>query len=392
MFQTRPLLNPLIVAARNQSRLEKFVTGSERLNITFVCPADNLSGGMRVIALHAAQLARRGHKVIAALPRPAALSLRARLRRVAKQVPASLANTISFFKDVPFTVRWLDHPGPVTDRDLPDADVVVATWWETAEWVWKLSEAKGAKLHFMQDYEIWGPPENAARVDAVGALPIPKIVIAQWVWELIEQRWGQIPIASVPNSVETNKFFAPPRGKQSVPTVGLTYSSLPNKGSDVSLAAIELARRSVPELRVIAFGATPTTAETQLPKNTEFHVQVPDEALRDLYAACDAWLFGTRKEGFGLPILEAMACRTPVIGTPAGAARELIGQGGGILVANEDVPAMAQAIVRLVEMTDSQWRELSDAAYRTATAYSWDNATDRFEQAVRSVTKRLSRA
>ena len=83
-----------------------------------------------------------------------------------------------------------------------------------------------------------------------------------------------------------------------------------------------------------------------------------------------------------------MACRTPVIGTPAGAARELIGQGGGILVANEDVPAMAQAIVRLVEMTDSQWRELSDAAYRTATAYSWDDATDRFEQAVRSVTRR----
>jgi glycosyltransferase involved in cell wall biosynthesis len=364
------------------------VTGSERLTITFVCPPDNPSGGMRVIAIYAAQLARRGHKVMAALPRPATPSFRSRIRRFARRSSDPLASTLSFFKDVPFVVHWLDHAGPITDRDLPNADVVIATWWETAEWVWKLSASKGAKLHFMQDYEVWGPPENTVRVDAVGALPIPKIVIARWVWELIEQRWGQTPIALVPNSVETNKFFASPRGKQPFPTVGLTYSSLPNKGSDISLAAIELAQRDLPQLRVIAFGATPPTAETKLPNNTEFHVQVPDEMLRDLYASCDAWLFGTRKEGFGLPILEAMACRTPVIGTPAGAARELIGQGGGILVANEDTTAMAQAIVRLATMTDVQWREVSNAAYRTATNYSWDDATGRFEEAVRSVAKR----
>jgi glycosyltransferase involved in cell wall biosynthesis len=342
---------------------------------------------MRVIALHAAQLARRGHKVTAVLPRPAPPSLRARIRGFVKRTPDPFKSTLSFFKNVPFNVRRLDHPGPATDRDLPDADVVIATWWETAEWVWKLSDVKGAKLHFMQDYEVWGPPENTVRVDAVGALPLPKIVIARWVWELIEQRWNQTPIALVPNSVETNKFFAAPRGKQSVPTVGLTYSSLPNKGSDVSLAAITLARRNVPDLRVIAFGTAPTTAETPLPENTEFHVQVPDEMLRDLYARCDAWLFGTRKEGFGLPILEAMACRTPVIGTPAGAGPELIGQGGGILVENEDVPAMAQAIVRVAEMTDMQWLELSNAAYRTATTYTWDDASDRFERAIRKVVR-----
>jgi glycosyltransferase involved in cell wall biosynthesis len=370
-----------------ETRVEKLVTGSERLTITFVCPADSLSGGMRVIALYAAQLARRGHKVIAALPRPTAPSFRARIRGFVKRAPDPLSNTLSFFKNVPFVVHWLDHAGPITDRDLPDADVVIATWWETAEWVWKLSASKGAKLHFMQDYEVWGPPENTPRVDAVSALPIPKIVIARWVWELVERRWGQTPIALVPNSVETEKFFAPPRGKQPTPTVGLTYSSLPNKGSDVSFAAIEMARHDVHDLRVIAFGAAPPNV---LPDGTEFHVQVPDEQLRDLYAACDAWLFGTRKEGFGLPILEAMACRTPVIGTPAGAAQQLIGQGGGILVPIEDVSAMARAIVGLAKMKDIQWRELSDAAYRTATTYTWEDATHRFEEAIKSVARKSS--
>jgi len=44
-----------------------------------------------------------------------------------------------------------------------------------------------------------------------------------------------------------------------------------------------------------------------------------------------------------LPILEAMACRTPVIGTPAGPAPELLGAGGGILVRPEDPADMAMA-------------------------------------------------
>ena len=68
-----------------------------------------------------------------------------------------------------------------------------------------------------------------------------------------------------------------------------------------------------------------------LPRDTEFHLRPPQDRIRDIYSKCDAWLFGSRSEGFGLPILEAMACRTPVIGTPAGAAPELLGDGRGIL-------------------------------------------------------------
>ena len=110
--------------------------------------------------------------------------------------------------------------------------------------------------------------------------------------------------------------------------------------------------------------------------------------FKDLYSSCDAWLFGSLNEGFGLPILEAMACRTPVIGTPVGAAPELISEGNGILVKPEDPEDMARAIIQIVNMSNEQWKKMSDVAYKTATSYTWDDATDLFEEAIYTAIER----
>ena len=222
-------------------------------------------------------------------------------------------------------------------------------------------------------------------MDATCRLPIPKIVIAKWVTELLGSRFGQVPVALVSNSVDTQLFTAPPRQKQIVPTVGFTYTPMHNKGADITIAAIELARKELPALKVISFGSMMVTPELPLPADTEFFFRVPDRELPTLYASCDAWLFGTRIEGFGLPILEAMACRTPVIGTPAGAAPELLALGGGIAVPMENPQAMADAILRIAGMPENDWRELSDSAHTTATSYTWDDATDRLETALEHI-------
>jgi glycosyltransferase involved in cell wall biosynthesis len=263
---------------------------------------------------------------------------------------------------------------------VPDADVVVATWWETAEWVWRLSSSKGTKVHFMQDYETWGG--GVERVDATCRLPIPKIVASRWIRDLLAERFQQVALACIPYGVDTTRFFAVPRTKQSVPTVGLTYTTFKNKGCDVSLRAFGLACQAVPELRLVAYGNMPVSRDLPLPPDATYLCKVTDEALRHTYAQCDAWLFGTRVEGFGLPILEAMACRTPVIATPAGAAPELLEHGVGMVVEPEDPDSMARAIVALCRMPDEQWQALSDVAHRRATGYSWDEATRRFEAAL----------
>ncbi len=83
-----------------------------------------------------------------------------------------------------------------------------------------------------------------------------------------------------------------------------------------------------------------------------------------------------------MPILEAMACRVPVIATPTGAAPELIAPGGGMIVPMDDPAAMAREIERIVRLPDEQWRAMSDLAHQTATRYTWDDATDLFETAL----------
>ena len=107
--------------------------------------------------------------------------------------------------------------------------------------------------------------------------------------------------------------------------------------------------------------------------------------LRETIPQCDAWLFSSQTEGFGLPILEAMACRTPVIGTSGGQPRASRRRRRN-LVAADDPNDMAHAIEHILNMSEADWMHLSDLALATAAQYTWDNATDQFEAALRTAT------
>jgi glycosyltransferase involved in cell wall biosynthesis len=138
----------------------------------------------------------------------------------------------------------------------------------------------------------------------------------------------------------------------------------------------------------VSFGAIQPNEGLPLPEGSEFIFQPPQDKIRDLYGKCDAWLFGSRSEGFGLPLLEAMACRAPVIATPAGAAPELVARGGGILVPQEDPDAMAAGIVKVCRADEPAWRQMSDNAFGVASSYTWDDATDRFEAALKKAIEK----
>jgi glycosyltransferase involved in cell wall biosynthesis len=157
--------------------------------------------------------------------------------------------------------------------------------------------------------------------------------------------------------------------------VGFIYAHAAIKGSDICIAACALARQQIPDLQVLAFGTEAVSADLPLPPDTDYFYRPAQHDLRSHYAACDYWLFGSRLDSFGLPILEAMACRTPVIGVPIGAAPDLIDQGGGVLVAPESAQDMADAIVALCRDSEAEWQRLSVCAHATAHAYSWTDAT-----------------
>jgi len=349
----------------------------------------SISGGDRVVATYAECLHKRGHDVLVVSRPRFPMSWRERLRALLKGQGwlSDQKKHPSHFDHLDVPCRLTHHFGPVTDDDLPDADVVIATWWETAEWVANLSQSKGAKAYFIQHHEVFDylPKERA---EASYRLPLHKITIAQWLVDVMKTQYKDHHVSLVPNSVDTTQFFAPPRERQKTPTIGLIYSKLPWKGCDISLEAFSIAAQQIPNLRLISFGSNPPVPNLPLPPGTEFSLSPSQEALRDLYSKCDAWLFGSRIEGYGLPILEAMACRTPVIGTPAGAAPELLAEGAGLLVNPEDPVDMARAIVKIYQISEDQWKEMSNKAHAKATGYTLDTAVDLFESALHTTVER----
>jgi len=293
------------------------------MRITFIAPHAGYSGGIRVIATHARRLDRRGHQVLVVVATPAHAQREGptQARRQGSEEPAWMSDKGGHFDGVPVEHRVLNKIRAVTDADVPDADVIVATWWETAEWVSSLSPRKGAKVFFIQgdETELCKDDRARERLAATWRLPMTKVAVAGWLVRLGQQRCPGHEIALVQNSVDLDHFRAPPRGKQAIPSVGMIFSNAPVKGADLMRDAYRRAKERIANLRLVAFGDAPTAGGPAWPQDVPIEIRPAQDRIPSLYASCDAWLFGTRREGFGLPILEAMACRTPVIGTPAGA-------------------------------------------------------------------------
>jgi len=352
-------------------------------------PADDLTGGNRVVATYAKILRARGHEVLVVSNAPDRPSVREQLRALRhgqwRAMRARLAPKPGHIALSGVPHKVLDRPRPVQARDLPDADVLIATWWETAVWMQAMPAAKGRKVHLIQGFETWTGGEVRERVHAALRLPNLKLAISAGLKRDIEAELGDLGIAVVPNAVDLQQFDAPPRARGEPPTVGFIYAQAPFKGADRCLRAVALARQTLPELRVLAFGADQPTPEWPLPADTRYVCRPAQDQLATLYASCDAWLFPSRVDSFGLPILEAMACRTPVIGVPVGAAPELLADGAGVLVGSSSaamseqdlVEEMARAILAVCQQPASAWQRMSQCAYERAHSYSWIDATDR---------------
>lgn len=360
------------------------------MRICWILPEAQMTGGTKLIATYARKLRERGHEVVAISTPPAPISLRLRARYLIRERRwHSLRPGRSPLDDAGIEHRILDRARPVTDADVPDGDVVVATWWETAEPVAALSPRKGAKAYLMMDYGA--PGMEIERIAPTWKLPLHIVTIAAWLVELIHEHAPEARVDLVPCSVDPEEFHAPPRGRQAVPAVGFNYRDAWSKGPDIVLEAFKLARERIPHLQLKTYGPVPVSRRRALPEGMSFRYLPKTEELKDIYAACDAWLFASRREGFGLQIVEAMACRTPVIATPAGAAPELIAaRGGGVLVGQEDPEDMARAIERFCTMDEAEWRRFSNAALATVAAYTWDDATDRLEKALAAAIERTA--
>ncbi len=97
---------------------------------------------------------------------------------------------------------------------------------------------------------------------------------------------------------------------------------------------------------------------------------LPQQDLVTLYRAADTLIQPSSYEGFGLPVLEAMACGCPVVATDLDVFREIIGH-AGVLVSCDNISGFGNALLALLQSRRQQ-DELRQAGLEQAQRFSWD--------------------
>ncbi len=122
--------------------------------------------------------------------------------------------------------------------------------------------------------------------------------------------------------------------------------------------------------RGVGDGLCAIAAEADAPDAVVLLGQVSDERLQALYQGAAALVYPSLYEGFGLPVLEAMAVGTPVIASRAASMPEVLGD-AGMLLDPLDAGAWADAVVKVVN--DEHVRErMRHAGLARAAMFTWE--------------------
>ena len=160
----------------------------------------------------------------------------------------------------------------------------------------------------------------------------------------------------LPNALDPSFQIFPAPLRRDVPPVILVVARLTRgdryKGVDHMIEAMPAIRATIPDavLRVIGRGDDLPRLQTLrnrlgLRSAVEFLGYLDDRRLTTEFQACRLFALPSKKEGFGLVFLEAMACGRPCLGARAGGIPDVITDDTGVLVEFGDVPGIAAASI-----------------------------------------------
>ncbi len=345
------------------------------MDITFLVPFKGIAGGLRVVTCYGNALIRRGHRVTVVYPKRE-FAFRERLRREVKRAFHHEKDHLDYFCG-----KLLEVP-EISAAHIPDGDVVIATSFQTAEWAAPLPGRCGAKSYLIQGYEkMWA--KESEDVDATFRLPFRKIVISRWLKDLVEEISGERGIPVIPNGRDFFLSCFDGEGITRKFDVGLLYSPVPLKRTDVALKALAILMERHPGLKIAMFGSQEPDLE-QYPDfpfgKVEFQRTPTQEEIRRTYLDTKVWITASSTEGFCLPALEAISLGCPIVSADNRGVLDVISDGvEGYIVPAGDPAALADRVSRLLDDRELLNR-MSAAALRRADDFSWERSTDMLEK------------
>ena len=321
------------------------------LRIVYVTEGTGVGGGHRDIFEHLNRLSARGHDV-----------------------------SLFTLDDPP---EWFPLHVPVHSfadydelaRSLADLDAIkVATWWMTAEPVWRASIQRGLPVYFVQDIETSYFPDNErARHDVLDSYrpEFRYMTISSWN----RDRLHELGLAAelIPPGIDLDNFRPLADVERREDTVLAVGRSNPLKNLPLTIAAWKKLRRPRPEL--LLFGIEPELADGDGMR----YIESPDdEQVNELFNRSTVFVQTSTHEGFALPPLEAMATGAAVVCTDAHGNRDFCRDEVNCLMPAPSSTAVSASLARL--LADPQLRErLGHAGIETAQQYAWEDRIDALE-------------
>jgi len=234
---------------------------------------------------------------------------------------------------------------------------VICTHVHLAPLLW-LAKQLGQKFEYdivVHGIEVWKPVTRLQKLALNSARRI--LSISEFTRRDMLSRYPNLEekIVILPNALDPSFSQSSDSANDTVPDTILTVSRLAahdrTKGIDHLIEAMPKILETHPSarLRIVGEGsdrirleklATASEASAQI----QFLGFVPDERLKQEFTQCTLFALPSKKEGFGLVYLEAMAAGKPCIVAAAGGAPEVIDQDSGLIVPYGDIEQIASAI------------------------------------------------
>lgn len=285
------------------------------------------------------------------------------------------------------TIDWMDNRIPIqiipsnNSKYIPEADILVATAWQTAEFAAKLSPAKGEKFYFIQHEEsLWTrDKEKAARTYR---FPFHKIVISTWLQSIMRERYQQEARVLV-TPVDKDLFFCEQKKWNSPPRVCLLHHDYDWKGYPDGIAAIKNLKSKNRNVDLVVFGEKmkdPGPLFDEAGFEFEYHFRPTGERLREIYSSCDVYLCPSWYEGLGMPAMEAMACRCALVTTDTGGSWDYAIDRETALVSPPKNIDRLEKNLRAILDDEGLMHRLSENGYKKIQEFDWESACRRLIQ------------
>jgi glycosyltransferase involved in cell wall biosynthesis len=359
------------------------------MKIQLIVKSTKFTGGRQELFRHANALAGRGHQVriwVAGNPRVDWMAMRVPVQRLAAR----------------------------SYRHLPPADLCLFERPRFARPLWRAR--RGIPVHFCQGFEgtdvenriasvrakngllrglpeLWNLWRRKRQIDQGYATPTAKIVVHHHLRELIARRYRQAAYF-VPYGLPNGVFTPPGRrdfSGQTVLVVGPTDTGWKRIGD--ALTAIRLLKKARPGVRLVRVAQHPMRdGERALGVTDAYHTMLKPSAMAEVYRAADVLVLSSdATEGFGLPLLEAMACGTPAVVTDIPAFRTFAERADyAHFVPVADPPALAGAVARLLDDITERKR-LSQRCVHVASAYQSEHSRQAMEDALTDIFARAGK-